>query len=136
GGEKPGKFLLRRREVRIKMKIISQSLKGYPMTHLHFSTSLILSSFWLVLSLFSLRAEAVNPPGSYGDAAIAAGDSHRSAQERRHRLGLWWNPAGVLGDGTNIGRATPFQDGTLNLQTFVFGSLPGLQAVNSGGGEN
>ena len=37
------------------------------MIHLHFPTSLILSSFWLVLSLCSLSAGAVNPP-DYGGA--------------------------------------------------------------------
>ena len=71
------------------------------------SGSLISSLLWIVLSLFSIPAGAVNTPGSYGGAAIAAGTWHTLALESDGTLWIWGdNSNGQLGNGTTTDRAT------------------------------
>ncbi|MDG4551258.1 MAG: BACON domain-containing carbohydrate-binding protein [Candidatus Contendobacter sp.] len=94
------------------------------MSHSLSPASLVLSPFWLVLSLFSTPVGAVNPPGSYGGAAIAAGFLHTLALNSNHALLAWGNNVeSQLGDGTTTARTTPAQ---------IFG-LSSVVAIAGGG---
>ncbi len=56
----------------------------------YFSSAWFLSfPLWIVLSLFSIPAGAVNPPGSYGGAAIAAGEWHTVALKNDGTVWTW-----------------------------------------------
>ncbi|KAB2936420.1 MAG: hypothetical protein F9K25_00505 [Candidatus Contendobacter sp.] len=93
------------------------------MSHSPSPASLISSLLWVVLTLFSLSAGAVNPPGSYGGAAIAGGRSHTVALKSDGTVWAWGdNQWGQLGDGTTNPHLTPIPVKGLNNIVAITGN--------------
>ncbi len=101
----------------------------------YFSSAWFLSfPLWVVLILFNGPARAVNPPGSYGGAAIAAGFKHGMALKSDGTVWTWGgNEYGQLGDGTTTNRSTPVQTAGLTSVVAIAASDRHTASLKSDG---